>query len=169
MHTILIIAGHLAHPFSLRPVIVSPRGSQGERNGMLQGYGWLPSRYYVQLLDGLNCRRKQLARPQCQQSPPSRLTDGCFATGSSQCLFKYHLFFFLPPSRLSPLLVWIPHLGPKSNSNHIDLSSCPTFSFSWFTYMHSHVRHNILLGHIDFHRRRLPWQLYRWHHHGASW
>ena len=65
-------------------------------------------------------------------------------------------------------LVWISHLGLKSNSSHIDLSGCPTLSYSWFADMHTDVRRNILPPHICVHRRWLLRQLHRQHRHGAS-
>jgi len=64
--------------------------------------------------------------------------------------------------------VWISHLGPKSNSSRIDLSSCPTLSYPWFADVHSHVRYNILPRHIYVHGRWLLRQLHRQHRHGAS-
>ena len=46
---------------------------------------------------------------------------------------------FVADTHLPLSLVWISHLGSKSNSSHIDLSSCPTLSYPWFADVHSYV------------------------------
>ena len=63
--------------------------------------------------------------------------------------------------------VWVPHLGPQSNSGHLDMSSRSTPPFPWLAYMHSYVRRNVLLSNVGVHGGRLPWQLHRRHGYGA--
>jgi hypothetical protein len=77
-------------------------------------------------------------------------------------------FFRELPIFSSRSSVWIPHLGPQSDSGHLDMSSCSTHSIPSLAYMHSHVRRSVLPGHLHLHRGRLPWQLHRRHAHGAS-
>lgn len=87
---------------------------------------------------------------------------------------SFQVFYFLlslvfaAGTHLFLSLVWISHLGIKSNPSHIDLSSCPTLVYPWFADMHTDVRRNILPPHIYVHGRWLLRQLHRQHCHGAS-
>src|ERR1700720_4821936 len=54
--------------------------------------------------------------------------------------------------------VWVPSLSLESIASRLDMSKCREWHILWFACVHTHVRRDILCGHLRIHCRRLDWQ-----------